>query len=124
MEKIDTKSIVDVLPVEMRKAHGLIGRPEAIRNIHFPPEDASLSDYELARSDAHRRLIFEEFFWVSFAAAVETRRAAKGAEGHGYRDITNDKGETSQPIPLYADERSEPGDKNDIRGSTVGFADE
>ena len=50
--------------------------------VHFPPETAAISDYERFRSDAHRRLIYEEFFWLSFALQLvrgERKKEPKGA---------------------------------------------
>ncbi len=44
---------------------------QAIKEIHFPPENASLiSNMQWLEVKAQLRLIFEEFFWVSFALAI------------------------------------------------------
>ena len=51
-------------------------------DVHFPPESTAISDYERFRSEAHRRLIYEEFFWLSFALQLvrgERKKDAKGA---------------------------------------------
>jgi ATP-dependent DNA helicase RecG len=74
--------ITETLPADLRQRQHLIGRAEAIRRIHFPAEDAPVSEYERARSPAHLRLIFEEFFWVALAIAIrrgERTREPKGA---------------------------------------------
>jgi ATP-dependent DNA helicase RecG len=81
LERIDPDSIPESLPVELRASHRLIGRLDAIRDIHFPPEDANLSEYQMARSEAHRRLIFEEFFWVSFALQLKRGERQKEPKG-------------------------------------------
>ncbi|MCA1626286.1 MAG: ATP-dependent DNA helicase RecG, partial [Acidobacteria bacterium] len=57
--------------------------------IHFPPEDVSLVDYAAARSNAHKRLIFEEFFWVSFA--LQLKRGERTKEPKGTLIEINDK---------------------------------
>jgi len=57
--------------------HKLIGRDQALRNAHFPGEDASLDDYHNARSPAHRRLIFEELFWLVLALLVKRGQRIK-----------------------------------------------
>ena len=44
---------------------GRLDPAEALRLIHFPSESASLEEYERSRSPAHRRLIFEDFFWLA-----------------------------------------------------------
>ncbi|HYP50990.1 MAG TPA: ATP-dependent DNA helicase RecG, partial [Pyrinomonadaceae bacterium] len=59
----------------------LITRFQAIQEIHFPPENSSLVEYAAARSKAHLRLIFEEFFWVSFALQLKRGERAKEPKG-------------------------------------------
>ncbi|HEX8491608.1 MAG TPA: ATP-dependent DNA helicase RecG [Pyrinomonadaceae bacterium] len=79
---VDDTAIVETLPADLITRQRLIDRPTAIRRIHFPTDDAPLSDYERARSPAHLRLIFEEFFWVALAIALrrgERVREKKGA---------------------------------------------
>ena len=81
LRNLDRPQIRENLPAELLKKQQLIPRPQAIEEIHFPPENASLSEYEMFRSPAHRRLIFEEFFWVSFALQLkrgERRKEPKG----------------------------------------------
>ena len=71
LKAITDAAIAETLPVELRKRYRLPSRAEALRQIHFPPEEASLSDYERARSPAHRRLIFEELFWLALGLLVK-----------------------------------------------------
>ncbi len=71
LKAIPDSAITETLPVELRKRYRLPSRAEALRQIHFPPEEASLSDYERARSPAHRRLIFEELFWLALGLLVK-----------------------------------------------------
>ena len=71
------KAIVENLPADLRRRQKLLARPLALHQIHFPPEDASLSDYENARSPAHRRLIFEELFWLALALGVKRGHRVK-----------------------------------------------
>lgn len=59
--------IDDPLPADIRKRANLVPTSQAIREIHFPPADANLSEYDNMRSPAHERLIFDEFFWLSFS---------------------------------------------------------
>jgi ATP-dependent DNA helicase RecG len=67
LEHLDRDSVVDRLPAELLDRQGLIPRARAIRELHFPPEDSSIADYEMFRSPAQHRFIFEEFFQLSFA---------------------------------------------------------
>ncbi|HEX8138376.1 MAG TPA: ATP-dependent DNA helicase RecG [Pyrinomonadaceae bacterium] len=78
---LDDEAITETLPEDLRSRQRLIGRAEAIRRIHFPSEDAPLSEYERARSPAHLRLIFEEFFWVALALAIRRGERVKEPKG-------------------------------------------
>ncbi|HEV8587548.1 MAG TPA: ATP-dependent DNA helicase RecG [Pyrinomonadaceae bacterium] len=68
---LSDEAIGENLPGELRQRQKLIARADAVREIHFPPEEASLADYERGRSPAHRRLIFEELFWLALALYVK-----------------------------------------------------
>ena len=74
---LDDKSIEETLPPDLRHRVQLIGRTQALREIHFPPPDVSMIDYELAKSPAHVRMIFEDFFWVTFAIGVKRGQRIK-----------------------------------------------
>ncbi len=81
LEYLDKKSIVETLPEDLRERQKLISRADAIKQIHFPPENSSITEYESARSEAHKRLIFEEFFWVSFALQLKRGERKKEPKG-------------------------------------------
>ncbi len=70
LDNIDPTSVHDPLPAEVRDRHNLASRVQAIREIHFPPGDALTSEYEMFRSPAQRRLIFDEFFWLAFSMGL------------------------------------------------------
>lgn len=81
LEKLDVVSVADNLPVELLERQNLMSRARAISEIHFPPDDSSIAAYEMFRSAAHRRLIFDEFFWLSFAMQLlrgERQKEPKG----------------------------------------------
>jgi ATP-dependent DNA helicase RecG len=81
LARMDDHAITETLPADLRMRQHLIDRPEAIRRIHFPAEDVSLDDYERARSPAHLRLIFEEFFWVALALGLRRGERIKEPKG-------------------------------------------
>jgi len=81
LEILDRSSVTDPLPDELLKKEKLIGRFDALREIHFPPNDSLISEYDMARSNAHRRLIFEEFFWLSFALQLKRGERMKEPKG-------------------------------------------
>ena len=58
----------ECLPHDLRQAHGLAAAEFALRNIHFPADEAALAA-------ARRRLIFEELFYLTCGMALlRTRR--------------------------------------------------
>jgi ATP-dependent DNA helicase RecG len=81
LSRIEDAAITETLPEDLRSRQQLIGRADALRRIHFPTEDVPLSDYERARSPAHLRLIFEEFFWVALALGVQKDERVKEPKG-------------------------------------------
>ena len=74
-------AIPETLPTELLRRRKLVGRPQALREIHFPAEDTPLALYEQARSPAHLRLIFEDFFWVALGISLKRGRRVKEAKG-------------------------------------------
>ncbi|MBA2619983.1 MAG: hypothetical protein H0U87_02155, partial [Acidobacteria bacterium] len=77
LQNLDKSTIKETLPKDLCERQNLIARAEAVEEIHFPPENSDISEYETARSKAHLRLIFEEFFWVSFALQLKRGERAK-----------------------------------------------
>jgi len=74
---LNGKAIEETLPADLRHRTGLIGRAQAIREIHFPPPDVSMLEYEQSNSLAHVRMIFEDFFWVTFAIGLKRGQRVK-----------------------------------------------
>lgn len=77
LAKIDDREIRETFPVELRQRNRLIGRAQAFREIHFPSPDEPMADYERARSRAHLRLIFEDFFWLAFGIGLRRGQRTK-----------------------------------------------
>jgi ATP-dependent DNA helicase RecG len=71
----------ETLPADLRQRQKLISRGEAVRQIHFPPENTSLTLYDQARSPAHLRLIFEDLFWVALGISVKRGKRIKETKG-------------------------------------------
>lgn len=74
---LSDKDIEETLPSELRQRARLIERAQAVREIHFPPPDESMADYERSRSRAHLRMIFEDFFWLTFAVGLKRGQRIK-----------------------------------------------
>src|SRR5262249_11949296 len=80
-ELLDADSIAELLPAEMLKRNNLPSRSEAVKQVHFPSDDAPLDLYNRMGSPAHQRIIFEEFFCLLLALAVkrtDRQRETKG----------------------------------------------
>ncbi|HVF89502.1 MAG TPA: ATP-dependent DNA helicase RecG [Blastocatellia bacterium] len=81
VERLDFSEIEEVIPQEVLGRSSLISRGDALRQIHFPAEDAPLELYNKAQSPAHRRLIFEEFFWLALAMGVRRQGREQSLKG-------------------------------------------
>jgi ATP-dependent DNA helicase RecG len=102
LEQLEDRSIEETLPSDLLARQGLIGRAEALRRIHFPAEDVPLSEYERARSPAHLRLIFEEFFWVALALGLRRGQRIKETKGAVIEltDLVRERIESVLPFQL------------------------
>ncbi|MGZ3559559.1 MAG: ATP-dependent DNA helicase RecG [Thermodesulfobacteriota bacterium] len=61
------------IPAEIVERQDLINFSEAFRRVHFPPEGESVDALNLQRSDAHRRIIFDEFFFLELGMALKKK---------------------------------------------------
>jgi ATP-dependent DNA helicase RecG len=59
------------IPQEICRRHNLIDLPTAIRSVHFPENNENQEDYNLQRSAAHHRLIYDEFFFFQLGMAIK-----------------------------------------------------
>ncbi len=64
------------IPPEIVERQDLINFSEAFRRVHFPPEGESVDTLNLQRSDGHRRIIFDEFFFLELGMALKKRGVA------------------------------------------------
>ncbi len=74
----------DPLPGELLARHKFPSRGEAIQFVHFPPRTESVEALNSFRSQAHQRLIFEEFFFYQLSVAMR-RKAAQQQPGIAFR---------------------------------------
>jgi len=61
------------IPQEIVQRQNLIDFPEAFRRVHFPPDGESIERLNLHRSEGHRRIIFDEFFFLELGMALKRR---------------------------------------------------
>jgi ATP-dependent DNA helicase RecG len=64
------------IPPEIAERQNLIDFSDAFRRVHFPPEGESIDALNLQRSDGHRRIIFDEFFFLELGMALKKRGVA------------------------------------------------
>ncbi|XXF81039.1 ATP-dependent DNA helicase RecG [Myxococcaceae bacterium GXIMD 01537] len=72
--------IEEPLPPVLRERLELTTLSEALRAIHFPPEDSDLEELDAHMSPAHRRLAFDELFFLQLGMGLK-RQDVKQEEG-------------------------------------------
>jgi ATP-dependent DNA helicase RecG len=97
---LSDKAIEETLPADLRHRAKLIGRSQALREIHFPPAEVSMADYEQSKSPAHLRMIFEDFFWVTFAIGLKRGQREKEVKAAPLRIDKNVKAHIASVMPF------------------------
>src|SRR5271165_2074773 len=67
-------AVPECLPAGMLERLGLPDRKTALREVHFPPEGTSFAGLQSWSTPAHRRLIFEELFFLELGLELKRRR--------------------------------------------------
>ena len=81
-------SVPECLPASMLERLGLPNRENALFQVHFPPEGTSMAQLQGWGTPAHRRLIFEELFFLELGLELK-RRKVRERVGIGF--ATTDK---------------------------------
>ena len=81
-------AVPECLPREMLARLDLPDRETALREVHFPPEGTPFALLQASATAAHRRLIFEELFFLELGLELKRRRMRERA---GIAFATNDK---------------------------------
>ena len=66
-----SRYIASPIPADICRKRSLINIREALVSVHFPGSDAPLEPFLNERSEAHRRLIYDEFFFFQLGMAVK-----------------------------------------------------
>lgn len=90
----------ETLPRAMIERLGLPGREEALRFAHFPPVGTPMSDLQGLATAAHRRLIFEELFYLEFGLELK-RRKLKERVGIAFEPGENVREALRQVLPFH-----------------------
>jgi ATP-dependent DNA helicase RecG len=78
----------ECLPREMLSRLNLPDRETSLREVHFPPEGTPFAQLQSSATPSHRRLIFEELFFLELGLELKRRRVRERA---GIAFATNDK---------------------------------
>jgi ATP-dependent DNA helicase RecG len=81
-------NVPECLPRALLARLDLPDRESALRAVHFPPEGTPLSELQSFSTPAHRRLIFEELFFLELGLELKRRRMKERA---GIAFATTDK---------------------------------
>ncbi len=66
-----SRYIASPIPAEICNKRNLLNIHEAMLTVHFPGHDEQIEPFIDARSEAHRRLIYDEFFFFQLGMAVK-----------------------------------------------------
>ena len=80
--------VPETLPRALRERLRLPGRLEALRTVHFPEAGTPMTELMSAATPGHKRLIFEELFYLELGLELKRRRMR---EREGTAFVTNVK---------------------------------
>ena len=66
-----SRYVASPIPMEICRKRNLLNIHEALLTVHFPGNDAQLESLIEARSESHRRLIYDEFFFFQLGMAIK-----------------------------------------------------
>ncbi len=69
--------VTDTMPSLFLERRGLLPLSDALKSVHLPPDDASFEQLNMwikGNSPAHKRLIYDEFFFIQLALMIRKRQ--------------------------------------------------
>jgi ATP-dependent DNA helicase RecG len=94
------QEVSDAIPAVIRSRLGLIPRAEAFWNVHWPDAGESFAELQAARTAAHRRLIFEELFFLELGLELK-RRKARMQPGIGFEITPQVRAALKRVLPFH-----------------------
>lgn len=64
-------SVATAIPADIAGRHELLTLGRALREVHFPVEEADLKKLNEGKTDAHRTLVFDELFFLELGLALK-----------------------------------------------------
>ncbi len=96
----------EVFPETLMNSMNLISKKKALMSIHKPPHE-KFEEFLQGKSEAHRRLIFEEFFWLELFLAAQKKGYQKfKAPPLKTRHTLFEPAEQSLPFELTAGQKA------------------
>jgi ATP-dependent DNA helicase RecG len=93
-------NVLECLPAQMLGRLDMPDREVALREVHFPPEGTSLSQLQSWATPAHRRLIFEELFFLELGLELKRRRMRERA-GIAFETSDKVRGAIREVLPFH-----------------------
>ena len=93
-------AVPETLPESQRKRLGLPGRLEALKTVHFPEAGTPMTELMSAATPGHRRLIFEELFYLELGLELKRRRMRE-REGTAFATNVKVREAIKQVLPFH-----------------------
>jgi len=93
-------AVPECLPQAMLARLDLPGREAALREVHYPPEGTPLTRLQASATPAHRRLIFEELFFLELGLELKRRRMRERA-GIGFATTNKVREAIREVLPFH-----------------------
>ena len=91
---------VETLPEALRVRLKLPGRLESLKAVHFPEAGTAMTELMASASPAHRRLIFEELFYLELGLELKRRRMRE-REGTAFATTVKVREAIKQVLPFH-----------------------
>jgi ATP-dependent DNA helicase RecG len=92
--------VPETLPAAMLQRLGLPGRLDALRAVHFPEAGTPIAELMSASTRAHKRLIFEELFYLELGLELKRRRLRE-REGTAFATDERVRKALKQILPFH-----------------------
>ena len=92
--------VAETLPAAMLERLGLPGRLDALHAVHFPEAGTPVAELMSASTPAHKRLIFEELFYLELGLELKRRRLRE-REGTAFATDERVRKALKQILPFH-----------------------
>src|SRR5206468_4617497 len=92
--------VTETLPGALRERLKLPDRLEALKAVHFPEAGTAMTELMAAATPAHRRLIFEELFYLELGLELKRRRMRE-REGTAFATNVKVREAIKQVLPFH-----------------------